>query len=378
MFGLTPLQNKLFPCDDKYNENEIADLKRSWAQIVKDKILPFLGHIELEFAQFFHKTMGRPIKYISLLIILHIFKEMYDWTDEELIASVKFDKRFEYAFDIRYEELIVCQKTLHNFRALLQQNDMAHHIFDRATIHIIKLFHLDTGKQRLDSTHISSNIAKLSRLALFVRVIENFLHKLKNLDESAYKSLPSRFAERYGKRRGYFADARSKKTKHRLGESATDMYYLIDHFKEHEIRSLKVMEQLDRVFEEHCVVSQKEDDTTIAVNSPEDDDAVTSEQSVAKDEEQTSPSAGMPQEIENKKHITIKNGSDIPSGTLQNPADADAAYRHKGVGYEATFAETCSADNPFQVITDVQTDSSDRSDPAFMRGGCRSPGCQEY
>ena len=196
---------------------------------------------------------------------------------------------------------------------------------------------------------------------MFVRVIENFLHKLKKLDEPAYKSLPLRFAERYGKRRGYFADASSKKTKHRLGESATDMYYLIDHFKEHEIRSLKVMEQLERVFEEHCVVSKAEDNTTITVNSPEDDDA-TSEQSVAKDEEQLSPSAGMPQEIENKKQITIKNGGDIPSGTLQNPADADAAYGHKGVGYEATFTETCSADNPFQVITDVQTDSSDRSD----------------
>lgn len=362
LFGLTPLQSKLFPCDDKYNENEIADLQKSWAQVVKDKVLPFLGSIELEFAKFFHKTMGRPIKYISLLIILHIFKEMYDWTDEELVESVKFDKRFEYAFDIHYEELIVCQKTLHNFRALIQQNDMAHHIFDRATVHIIKLFHLNTSKQRLDSTHISSNIAKLSRLALFVRVIENFLRKLKKLDEPTYKSLPLRFAERYGKRRGYFADARSKKTKHRLGESATDMYYLIDHFKEHEIHSLKVMEQLERVFEEHCVISKTEDNTTITVNSPEDDVAVTSEKAVVKDKEQTSPSAKMPQEIESKKQITIKKGNDIPSGTLQNPADTDAAYGHKGVGYEATFAETCSADNPFQVITDVQTDSSDRSD----------------
>ena len=362
MFELTPLQSKLFPCDGKYNENEIADLQKSWAQIVKDKFLPFLGKIELEFAQFFHKTMGRPIKYISLLIVLHIFKELYDWTDEELIESVKFDKRFEYAFDIRYDELIVCQKTLHNFRTLIQKNDMARMIFDRATVYIIKLFNIDTSKQRLDSTHISSNMAKLSRLALFVRVIENFLRKLRKIDEPTYNSLPSRFGERYGRKRGYFADARSKKTKHRQGESANDMYYLIDRFKEHEISSLKVMEHLNRVFEEHCDIAKTNDTTTITVNAPEDDTAVLSEQPIAENEEMASQSAEMSESDESKNQITVKEGKDIPSGTLQNPSDEDVAYGHKGAGYEATFAETCSANNPFQVITDVQTDPSNRSD----------------
>jgi len=120
--------------------------------------------------------------------------------------------------------------------------------------------------------------------------------------------------------------------------------------------------QLERIFKEHCVVSKTKDNTTITVNSPEDDAAVISAQSIAKDEEQPSASAGMPEKNENKKQITIKEGKDIPSGMLQNPAVADAAYGHKGVGYEATFAETCSADNPFQVITDVQTDPSNRSD----------------
>ena len=159
MFVLTPLQTKLFPCDNKYNQREISDLQKSWAQVIKDKVLPFLGVLELEFAKFYHQTMGRPIKYISLLIVVHIFKEMYDWTDEELLANIKFDKRFEYAFELLYHELTVCQKTLHNFRILLQRYDMARKIFDRGTQHIVTIFNLDTSKQRLDSTHILSNMA---------------------------------------------------------------------------------------------------------------------------------------------------------------------------------------------------------------------------
>jgi hypothetical protein len=52
----------------------------------------------------------------------------------------------------------------------------------------------------------------------------------------------------------------------------------------------------------------------------------------------------------------------MPSGTLQNPSDEDVTCGHKGPGYEATFAETCSSKNPFQIITDVQTDTSNVSD----------------
>ncbi|MFQ6113747.1 MAG: transposase [bacterium] len=359
MFVQTPLQVKLFPCDNKYSENEISALKKSWAQIIKDKVLPFLGTLELEFAKFFHKTMGRPIKYISLLIVVHIFKEMYDWTDEELLENVKFDKRFEYAFELPYAELTVCQKTLHNFRMLLQTHDMARVILDRATRHIVKIFNLDTSKQRLDSTHILSNMAKLSRLALFVRVLENFLIKLKKIDAQAFASLPTRFMERYGKRRGYFADARSKKTKHRLGESANDMYYLIERFSGHEeMSSLKVTEHLQRVFNEHCTTRKIEAEHPITVEVIEEDTIQL--QATQADEEHTGQKVDSLPEPTN--HLIVKAPQDMPSGTLQNPSDEDVTYGHKGAGYEATVAETCSEENPFQVITDVQTDPSDHSD----------------
>lgn len=356
MFTPTPLQAKLFPCDDKYNDKEIADLKKSWAEVTKNKILPFLGTLENDFAGFYHKTMGRPIKYISLLIFLHIFKEMYDMTDEELIADVQFDKRYEYAFELPYEQIKVCQKTLHNFRFLLQSHQLARSIFDRATAYIAKIFNIDTSAQRLDSTHIVSNMARLSRLGLFVRVIENFLYKLKKLDAEAYEKLPSRFAERYGKRRGYFADARSKKTKHRLGEAANDMYYLIDQFSDHEkMASLKVTGLLKRVFNEHCTIAKTEDASTVSIEVAEENMSDSTPSSKDVNEQLTQ------QTIETSQ-VRIKEPGEMPSRTLQNPSDEDVTCGYKGAGYEATFAETCNKKNLFQIITNVQTDPSDVSD----------------
>lgn len=345
MFVRTPLQAKLFPCDDKYNNREISDLQNSWAEILKTRVLPWLGSLEQEFAQFFHGRMGRPIKYISLLIIVHIFKELYDWTDEELLEHVKFDKRFEFAFDLPYNELVLSQKTLHNFRVLLNTEDMAQTVFDRATKHIATIFNIDTSEQRLDSTHIVSNMARLSRLGLFVRVIENLLKKLAKIDPDAYDALPSRFVKRYGRRRGYFADARSKKTKARLGDAANDMYYLLDRFKEHdELATMKVYEYLQRVFDEHCSIRQTTDNTEISV-----------EEKQAPPDDTISPDAV-------HAAVIVKEPGKMPSGTLQNPSDEDVTCGYKGAGYEATFAETCHSNNPFQIITDVQTDTSNVSD----------------
>jgi len=369
MFRNLPLQVEIFPCKGKYGVKEMAALGKSWARVIKDKMLPFLVTIENKFAQFFDDTMGRPIKYISLLITLHVFKELYDWTDAELVEAACFDKRFEYAFELSFEEVIVCQKTLHNFRHLLLENEMARAIFEEATVHLINTFNVNTSQQRLDSSHIVSNMAKLSRLGLFVRVTENVLHKLEQVAPDSYKQLPERFAARYGQRRGYFADARARKTQHRLGECANDMWYLLDRFRgDDKIASLKVMTLLQRVFNEHCTISQTQETTTVTVHLPEVTRASASDTTRATapalSAEPASPTTAVceHQEIPPPSPAVLKASNEIPSSALQNPSDEEAAYGYKGQGYEVTLTETCSADNVLQLITDVQVDPSNHSD----------------
>ncbi|MGH9993377.1 MAG: transposase, partial [Nitrososphaera sp.] len=268
--------------------------------------------------------------------------------------------RFEYAFELSFHEVVVCQKTLHNFRHLLLQNELARAIFEGATAHIITTFKLDTSQQRLDSSHIVSNMAKLSRLELFVRVIENFLRKLKQVAPESYQQLPARFAGHYGQRRGYFADARSGKAQHRLGECANDMWYLIDRFRgDNQITSLKVMALLQRVFEEHCAISQTQETTTVTVHPPEPVSATADETTAAT---ASALSAATLETPTPPTTAVVKPSNEIPSGALQNPSDEDAAYGYKGQGYEVTLTETCSADNALQLITDVQVDPSNHSD----------------
>ena len=375
MFRRISPQVSIFPCNDKYSEKEVASLKKSWGQVIKDKMLPYFQGIEGEFARFFSANMGRPIKYISVLILLQIYKEVNNWTDTEAIDAIYFDKRFEFAFELSFEDIIVCQKTLHNFRHLILKHEIARKIFKKATDHIIKVLNTDTSEQRIDSSHVTSNMAKLSRLELFVRVTENFLRKLKQTDPAAYEQLPSRFEERYGKRRGYFADARSKKVRRRLGECANDIWYLIDHFRgEEKIAALKVMGLLKRVFDEHCSIEKTQEETTVTVDAPEDKPVTTAESQREKAEapelsnaNSQEPSPQPAVESSNQKApdinpVSIKHPKEIPSNALQNPSDEDAAYGYKGQGYEATLTETCSSKNAVQIITDVQVDPANHSD----------------
>ncbi|MCR4431232.1 MAG: transposase [Tepidanaerobacteraceae bacterium] len=69
---------------------------------------------------------------------------------------------------------------------------------------------------------------------------------------------------------------------------------------------------------------------------------------------------------EQKNKLKAKDNKNIPTNSLQSAYDEDATYRKKGEkaqsGYTLTITETCSKNNPFQMITDYKTDQNIKSD----------------
>ena len=60
--------------------------------------------------------------------------------------------------------------------------------------------------------------------------------------------------------------------------------------------------------------------------------------------------------------IRLRDSKEISSSSLQSPHDPDATYGHKGKGYEVQVAETCEADNGYQVITAISVNGANESD----------------
>ena len=153
--------------------------EKSWAGPFRDKALPILLRAEPEFAEFYDDETGRPNRSVALVLGTLILKEANDSTDEEALAAVDFDLRWHYAFELKPEESHLCQKTLHNFRAKLLRSGKGELVFRRLTDELIATLGLRVDRQRLDSTHILSNFARLNRLGLFCETIRVFLHALK-------------------------------------------------------------------------------------------------------------------------------------------------------------------------------------------------------
>lgn len=320
MFRPKRKQKTIFDHDIYLPEDRQQALEKSWAGPFRKTVLPMIQ--EEPFRPFYCQDNGRPNVPVAILTGLCILKELYNLTDQEVPDSLEFDLRWQYAFDITVSEAHICQKTLHNFRVLVTTNEQARQIFQNLTDDLIAAAGLSTEKQRLDSTHILSHMSHLTRLGLFIRVIEGFLKRLKKRYPKLYETLPQVYDQVYVQRSGYFADVKSSQARRRLVQCARHLFDLVGRFRgQAEISHLQAYRLMERLLREQCQINE---------DAPEP--------------------------------VTLKDPKDIPADSLQSPADPDATYGRKGKGYKASLTETCAPENPFQVITDVAVDAASASD----------------
>ena len=188
-----------------------------------------------------------------------------------------------------------------------------------------------TGKQRLDSTHIMSNIATLTRLGLFCETMRLFLRALRWEHPELRPGVPEGLLGRYLKEEDeatHYEDARTGEGRRRLSVCARDLYRLVDRFHGTTAAQLEEYRLLERLLREQCHVGKHQD------RRPRDDD----------------DDAG-----ECKVPVALKDPKQVSADSLQSPHDPDVTYSgHKGKGYEVQVAETCHEENATQLITHVE------------------------
>ncbi len=312
--------------------------KHHWAGPFREKALPvLLGH-ERIFAPLFCEDNGRPNKPVAAVLGVLILKEMFDLTYEGTLEQFEFNAAWQYALNVELAEAHLCQKTLHNFCVRMMEAEARgqwtySRLFDEIVRAIIKDQGLKVGRQRLDSTHIRSNMAVLSRLGLFTQTITSFLKQLRNRHGGMFKSLPGGIQKRYIEREGYFADSPSSESRRRLSQCAADLWRLVNRFRGHrKVSKLDSYRRLERLLEEQCVVE---------------------------DEDPTDPDGDGPEGVPVRpKDPKVEK---IPATSLQG-SDADATYGHKVKGHQAQVSETCEPENPMQVVTLAELEGAHESD----------------
>jgi len=81
-------------------------LEKSWAGPFRKSVLPLIQ--EEPFRPFYCPDNGRPNVPVAILTGLSILKELHNLTDQEVLGSLEFDLRWQYAFDITVSEGHIC------------------------------------------------------------------------------------------------------------------------------------------------------------------------------------------------------------------------------------------------------------------------------
>jgi len=330
-------QGSLFGASHFLPEDKRNRLEVDWPGVFRRSALPLID--EEAFRGFYHDANGRPNKAVQTVVGVLVLKEIHDLTDAETVGEIDFDLRWHTALDLSPEEAHVCQKTLHNFRVKLMASDGAKVLFEETAAKIAEALGIDTSRQRLDSTHIVSNIAMLTRLRLFAETMRKFLRDLQGASKQKFEAVPGGLRARYLKDDGEdssYDDARSSEGRRRLAVCARDVWRLLDRFRGDEaVRALESYSLLERVLEEQCEIVK----------------------------EAATPAAGDADANESPVPVVLRDAKDVGSDSLQTPHDPDATYSgRKGKGYEVQLTETVGNGEKPEILTHVNVTRSCDSD----------------
>lgn len=330
-------QNLLFDADigawwhTQLSPHAFRRLEAGMEGLIRRSLLKLLPAGQM--ASHFHPTVGRPTKELYAVCGLLLLAEFRDLTIDQAADAWSFDASVQFALNLPRDRQYLCPRTVDTYRQLLREDDTAQDIFEKVTAALVEELGLEIGRQRLDSTHVLSNMATFGRLKLLAVTVKRFLTQLRRHHPGEHAALPEELRARYDAAESRLFGFGSKNPVPRdeaLQSVGEDIVVLLERFAEApDIASRTSYKALDRVFKEHCEVQ-----------------------------------AGGRLKLRDK--ALDKNGQS--ARTLQNPSDEEAGYSgHKGAGYQVQIAQTFgqSEGDPGLIVACVPQSAADSDSGAL-------------
>ena len=323
------MQKQLFGITNILPKKTQEKLNRTIYPIFYEEI--FCQIDESKFECMYSDSPSRPNAPINILVSLEILKHLYGLSDEQLFENYYLDLRYKVALGIQgitQEEITL--RTFYNFRKRVVQHaeqtgvNLIKEVFDELVIHFLKKTGIKTDIIRMDSTQISSNMKRLTRIELMSRTLNRFLKKLSEEEQKHYSSEYENYTDEEKRKENLRLITDGEKAIERV---AKDMHKVLKRYQnQEEYNQTEEYRLLERVLKDQTVVVEEQ--------------------------------------------LRVKEGKDISSDSCQNPQDPDATYRKKrGIGYSGysmNVTETANPDNSVQLITNVSTQPNIVSDKAIL------------
>ena len=309
-------------------------LKNCWAHPFQEYIFPAID--ETRFEVLYSDQPSRPNSPVNVIIGALILKEIFGHSDEELLGSIYFDDRYQYALHLTSEERPpISINTFSNFRKRAYAyeketgRDLIKEEVEAISEVIADTLNIDNEKVRVDSFMVASSCKNLSRIELVYTVNANFIKKLNVLDKALIPESCISYLDKGHKNKTVYR-TRDKENESKLNFllKQSQTLYRAALISNTEIRETKEFKLLKRMLNEQ---------------TPHDDfDAL------------------------DPDNIKVKEGKELNSTILQNPSDPDATYRFKykgNIGYTANVVEIYDGDH--NIIKDYDFKPNIYSDQKF-------------
>ena len=296
-------------------------LYNSWAHIFQEIIFPEIN--ESRFEVLYSDKPSRPNSPVNVIIGALVLKEIFQLTDEQLLGSIFFDDRFQYALRLTSEERPpVSFNTFTNFRNRvyayykLTGIDLIQEEVESLSRLIAEHLNIDGKKVRMDSFMVSSSCKNLSRIELVYTVNYQFIRMLSQLSTDFIPEECKSYLEKGHKNETIYRtkDSDSETKLEFLLKQSRDLYNsgLEAGTKVTETEEFKLLKRMLR--------EQTKDSDDFDIAEPRD-------------------------------------SKDIASDSLQNPSDPDATYRFKygsNTGYVANVAEAFDENGSIIISYDLK------------------------
>ncbi len=322
------LQHPLFSTINTLPSKQQKRLKASWAGTFYEEI--FTRIEEQGFEILYSDKPSRPNVPVNVLVGLEILKAGFNWTDREMYESFCYNVQVRYALGYHnLEEGHFELRTTYNFRERLTAHmketgeNLFEVCFENITDEQMKAYALKSGTQRTDSKQIASNIRQMTRLQLLIEVVQRVYRMLQEADKQAYHAQFEPYIKEKSGR--YLYRLKGEKHQTHIEQVGIVMQRLVQELAD-SYQEDAAFAVLQRVFDEHFIVEERV--------------------------------------------LRPKKGDELIADSLQSPDDLEATFRQKRgesySGYVTNVTETADPDNPFQLITKVQTESNTSDDAKML------------
>ena len=293
-------------------------LLNSWAHTFQDIIFPAIN--EKRFAVLYSDKGSRPNTPVNIIISSLVIKELFDLTDERLIANVHLSMEYQYALRLTSEQRPpISKNTFSNFRDRVTDyykktgTDLIQQEVESLADLITRHLEIEGNKARIDSFMVSSSARKLSRIELVYSVNAKFIKMLSKLSKELIPEGLKVYLEE-SHRNDVIYRTKNDETKTKLQKLLEDAKFLYD-------KAVKAGDEVTNTEEFKLLKRMLGEQTDHNDDNFDDIDP---------------------------DNIEAKNGKELGSDILQNPSDPDATFRQKyeaNIGYTANVVEFFDRDN---------------------------------